>query len=242
MNKEQAAILFEILLTLPISLAFILGFIWYSTSVNAKNTFKSAVVNATLTAKTRGGLENVSSPTAYPDYSALKAQMRWQISAGDADSYHDTLKIFDNLDCGDTLLSLLDEAGEQRYLSYAYAITYAYQAMKASAGRSVKFPCDPNNLDPDNRGCMRCYFETPDSALLAASTPLEEHFPSPAPDFSLWHCGNANPSDNRPIPADHFTLVCEYRPNHYLFNHIMLLLGYVISDPSLGVLTQRSSL
>lgn len=169
-SEERGAVFVELVFTLPLLLLLVWFFIYIGTIYNAKTSLVSAMDNSVRSAMTRGYLsETLSNRNLYdrlddlcyfqnsPDMAGILFS-RADVSSSERttliNNYNQTTEHWD----GWTDAALDSGHFCNQPLHNLYAVIFTQLAMKKSVGRSLRFPCDPQDDDQEGggAGCMRC--------------------------------------------------------------------------------------
>lgn len=209
LRAEQGGQLLEFAMIFPLILAIIFGIIWMSSGIQAVTAFQRAVHEAPRFAITRARMENFQG-AANTDI-PLDCSSSVHLWHGVPPSSPNFYQTQGFQYCG----ASGDICDSTLPFPYLQAIAYVNVSMRLNVGNQVRFPCDPTLSSDAADGCMRCWIEEP---TLSA----------------LWICASSPPP-----PLEHFSLVCQFRPDNILSGPIARLLGSMLGRPRIGVITER---
>ena len=221
MNNNKGGVIIEFLIALPLFLLIILVIISASAINNAHTSLDFAVANAVRLAVSRGD-----------DEIAAKIDVNYRIakrvSGAQASSNFNEIFVYNpnnTLVVPNDYKSLILGSGDPQNVStlalptaHRLALALVYQYMKEAVGSMVQFPCDPDDLNNENRfGCMNCYFREE----------LDNGCYLPVSGFSgkPQGCAEDQVSDDVELPEMYINLTCRYLPNEPALKMLTSIVG-----------------
>lgn len=213
--KQRGAAMVEIVLSLPLFLAALLFFIWFSVLLNARISFTSAVVSAGRLAITRGK-PNLVRHVLIPEINQFHQDGNWTgvttpnnlFSQGEAD-YQNIYNTWSNAKFGVNFSDLP--------LPFLYTFVYINEAMRISVGDTVRYPTDPTDPLAMGPGRMACEILNP---CTRNSDPLA---------LPTTTCDGRTVTVNTiaDLPLNRITLHCKYEPSNFVLAPMIRLIRLV---------------